>query len=187
MRRGVSVRLVLPFATVLAATSHGGARGAETPERGSAASAPGQPAATLRPDPRDAPAATAVREAERSAALAADTAARGHGGHHAGYRQVDAGRDDVVPDSGPLPEGLQTPTRPQSAESDAHGAHTGAAPPAGEQPPEPAGSAPEHDHGQSRAAPGSAPAAPQDPHAMHAKPSPRPTPTPRPRPRQDNR
>lgn len=52
----------------------------------------GQPAATLRPDPLDAPAATSQTDAQRSAAMAREMAG-GHGAHGAGnYRQVDAGR-----------------------------------------------------------------------------------------------
>jgi hypothetical protein len=54
---------------------------------------PGQPAATLRPDPLDAPAATSLAAAQSSAAMAQEMAGGGHGGHSAGnYRQVDAGR-----------------------------------------------------------------------------------------------
>ena len=54
---------------------------------------PGQPAATLRPDAADAPAATSVIDAQRAAALASEMAGGGHGGHGAGtYRQLDAGR-----------------------------------------------------------------------------------------------
>jgi hypothetical protein len=53
---------------------------------------PGQPTATLRPDPLDAPAATSQADAQRSAAMAGEMAG-GHGAHGAGtYRQVDAGR-----------------------------------------------------------------------------------------------
>jgi hypothetical protein len=51
---------------------------------------PGQPSATLRPDPLDAPAATSVIDAQRAAQ---EMAGGGHGAHGAGtYRQVDAGR-----------------------------------------------------------------------------------------------
>lgn len=64
--------------------------------------APGQPAATLQPGPLDAPAATSVLDAQRSAQMAEEMAGgghEGHGGHEdhgahgvAGYRHVDAGR-----------------------------------------------------------------------------------------------
>jgi hypothetical protein len=58
--------------------------------------APGQPAATLRPGPLDAPAATSVRDAQRSAEIAEEmTGGRhgGHGGHGTGtYTHVDVGR-----------------------------------------------------------------------------------------------
>jgi predicted RNA-binding Zn-ribbon protein involved in translation (DUF1610 family) len=64
-----------------------------------------QPAATLRPDALDAPAATSVADAQRSEEIAAEMkgAAGGHGGHegHGGhaagtggtYVHVDAGRE----------------------------------------------------------------------------------------------
>jgi hypothetical protein len=62
-----------------------------------AAVPPGQPAKTLSPDPLDAPAATSVEDAQRSAAMAEEMSGGGghggHGGHGAStYRQVDAGR-----------------------------------------------------------------------------------------------
>lgn len=64
---------------------------------------PGQPAKTLSPDALDAPAATSVADARRSAENAEEmSGGGGHGGHsdhgdHSGhgtatYRQVDAGR-----------------------------------------------------------------------------------------------
>lgn len=59
----------------------------------SALPSPGQPAQTLRPDPLDAPAATSVLDAQRSAEMAQGMAGGGHGSHGVGtYRQVDAGR-----------------------------------------------------------------------------------------------
>jgi hypothetical protein len=62
-------------------------------EPAAVAASSGQPAVTLRPDPFDAPAATAVADAQRSAAMAGEMGG-GHGGHGMGtYRQVDAGRD----------------------------------------------------------------------------------------------
>jgi len=52
---------------------------------------PGQPAATLRPDALDAPAATSVADARRAAEMSEGM--KGMGGHGGGtYRQVDAGR-----------------------------------------------------------------------------------------------
>ncbi len=65
---------------------------------------PGQPARTLTSDPLDAPAASSVLDARRSAEMAAEMSGgmSGHGGHegheghegHGGgtYRQLDAGR-----------------------------------------------------------------------------------------------
>ena len=64
---------------------------------------PGQPAKTLSSDPLDAPAATSVLDAQRSAEMAEEMSGGGgmedhaghggHGGHGGGtYRQVDAGR-----------------------------------------------------------------------------------------------
>lgn len=53
---------------------------------------PEQPAKTLRPDALDAPAATSVLDAQRSAEMAGEMAG-GHGGHGSTtYRHVDAGR-----------------------------------------------------------------------------------------------
>jgi hypothetical protein len=61
-------------------------------EPAAAAASSGQPAMTLRPDLFDAPAATSVADAQRSAAMAGEMG--GHGGHGMGtYRQVDAGRE----------------------------------------------------------------------------------------------
>jgi hypothetical protein len=127
-------------------------------DRAAATAAAGQPAATLRPDAVDTPAPTAVREAARAAGLAAD--AGGHH-HHGSYRQLDAGRDDVAPDSGPGREDRQTPVRPQAGGGGAHEGH-GVPPPAASPP----GA---HDHRQHGAAP---------------PPTPRPTPTPTPRPQE---
>jgi hypothetical protein len=59
----------------------------------------GGPAATLTPGRLDAPAATSVQEAQRSAAMAGAMAGGGHAGHgghgahgSTGYRHLDAGR-----------------------------------------------------------------------------------------------
>lgn len=68
------------------------APGGETPSR-IAAELPAQPAGILRPDPLDAPAATSVLDAQRSAEMSQGMSG-GHGGHGAGtYRHVDAGRE----------------------------------------------------------------------------------------------
>ena len=81
---------------------------------------PGQPAATLRPDALDAPAATSVADAQRSAEMAEEMSGGGghggHGGHGVGtYRQVDAGRG---------PEAYQGPQeQTPGAGSHDHGAH----------------------------------------------------------------
>jgi hypothetical protein len=82
-----------------AAQPSGGHAGHSMPEGGTPP-APGpelptQPASILQPDPVDAPAATSVMDAQRSAEMnqAMSGGGGGHGGHGAGtYRQVDAGR-----------------------------------------------------------------------------------------------
>jgi hypothetical protein len=80
-------------------------------DHGQEEEAPGQPAKTLSPDPLDAPAATSVADAQRSAEMAeemsggggpgghgGDGGHEGHEGHGAGtYRQVDAGRGTEAP------------------------------------------------------------------------------------------
>ncbi len=84
----------------------------------------GQPAATLRPDPLDAPAATAVIDALRAAALAREMAGGGHAGHGAGtYRQLDAGREPGAqppPPEAPPPDhhhhATAPPARPQNGQ-----------------------------------------------------------------------
>ncbi len=62
-----------------------------------AAVPPGQPAKTLSPDALDAPAATSIVDAQRSAEMAEEMSGGGghggHGGHGTGmYKQIDAGR-----------------------------------------------------------------------------------------------
>jgi hypothetical protein len=71
-----------------------------SPEPQALAAAPGQPAATLRPDPLDVPAATSVAEAQRASALAIEMTGHGHGGHGGTYRHVDVGRS---PEAEPKP------------------------------------------------------------------------------------
>ena len=101
---------------------------------------PGQPAATLRPDALDAPAATSVSDAQRSAEMAEEmSGGGGHGGHggHGGpgagtYRHVDAGRgpgasegsEDHVPGAGTHQHGPATPPS-------GHEGHSQHEPPAG--------------------------------------------------------
>jgi hypothetical protein len=84
------------------------------PEPVAATAAPGEPAATLRPDPIDAPAATAITDSARSAAMAAEMASGAHAMQHGSYVQTDAGRDDGAP------------TRPPAS---GHGAHPGSTTP----------------------------------------------------------
>ncbi|HYO13859.1 MAG TPA: hypothetical protein VE685_11755, partial [Thermoanaerobaculia bacterium] len=93
-----------PQAPPAGGQSSSGGHAGHSPARGSTATetavaapeavTPGQPAATLRPDALDAPAATSVLDAQRSAAMAEEMrGGGGHGGHGTGtYRQVDAGR-----------------------------------------------------------------------------------------------
>jgi hypothetical protein len=83
-------------------------------------------ASTLAPDPLDAPAATSVSEARRSAAVASEMAGsgsghEGHGGHGATgtYRHVDAGRGPEASGSPPGEAG------PGAADHGGHGAHDG--------------------------------------------------------------
>jgi Heavy metal binding domain len=100
---------------------------------------PGQPAATLRPDALDAPAATSVTDAQRSAEMAAEMTGGGHEGHggHGGhgtgtYTHVDAGRgpgagegsEDHVPGAGTHQHGPATPPS-------GHEGHSRHEPPAG--------------------------------------------------------
>jgi len=77
--------------------------------------AAGEPARTLRPDPVDAPAATSLGEAQRSAAITGEMAGEGHGAHGGTYRQLDAGRGPAA-----------TPPPPQE-----HDEHEGHEPPGG--------------------------------------------------------
>lgn len=84
-----------------ASMGHGAPMPPPSPEPAAASAQPGQPAATLQADDVDAPAATSLRDAERSAAMAKEMAG-GHGMQHGTpYRQLDAGRDS---ESGPTHE-----------------------------------------------------------------------------------
>ncbi|MDQ5870690.1 MAG: hypothetical protein M3547_00590 [Acidobacteriota bacterium] len=81
---------------------------------------PGQPAATLEPDPLDAPAATSQIDAKRSAEIAAQMGSGGHGMQHGtgSYSQLDAGRESVqktqprMPDRGGMDHGSMPPSTP---------------------------------------------------------------------------
>jgi hypothetical protein len=81
-----------------APADHSGHAGHSAPAGGTpsapVAELPAQPASILQSDPLDAPAATSVVDAQRSAEMnQAMSGAEGHGGHGAGtYRHVDAGR-----------------------------------------------------------------------------------------------
>lgn len=101
------------------------ASGGETPSRPLARpipDLPAQPASILRPDPLDAPAATSVIDAQRSAEMSQSMSGGhgGHGGHGTStYRHVDAGRE---PDAH---EGSEPQTPGAGHEHHDHGAATG--------------------------------------------------------------
>lgn len=75
---------------------------------------PGQPAVTLLPDALDAPAATSLVDAQRSAEMALEMTGGGHGAHRARtYRQFDAGRGEGGPAPGETtPQHQHHPTPP---------------------------------------------------------------------------
>jgi hypothetical protein len=83
-----------------------------------AVAGPGQPAATLEPDPLDAPAATSQMDAKRSAEMAASMGSGGHGMSHGtgSYRQLDAGRESMekAPPGMPGHEGMGHGSLPPS-------------------------------------------------------------------------
>ena len=83
------------------------------PEPLSATATPGQPAATLRPDDIDRPSPSALEEAARSAAMAAEMAGGAHSMSHSPYQHVDADRVSDMPASGskqaPKPKPSPTP------------------------------------------------------------------------------
>jgi hypothetical protein len=65
---------------------------------------PEQPAKTLQPDALDAPAASSVLDAQRSAEMAQGMAGEGHSGHGGGtYRHVDVGREPGAAPATPAP------------------------------------------------------------------------------------
>ena len=155
------------------------------PEPPVAVAQPGQPATILRPDSIDTPAQTAVMDATRAAAMAAEMAGGGHAMSHGTYKQVDAGRDMV---RAPMPmtgghEGHQpAPSTSAPMAPGAHGAHGQPAPatssPSGVKPTAPTTPAAKHQH--ESAPPKTSPSPPADLHRMHAAPSPRPQPSPSP-------
>lgn len=166
-------------------TQHGGGMTLPPPkpEPPSATAAPGEPGATLRPDSSDAPAATAVTDAARSAARAAEMASGAHPMQHGTYVQTDAGRDNVTPpqSSGPAHGAHQAPRPPPGPTTpDPHRTHD---PQAGPRPsPSPAGvpraPSPAGGHeGHATPAPRTSPSPSPDSHRMH-QPSPKPSPTP---------
>jgi hypothetical protein len=89
----------------------------------SAVAGPGQPAATLEPDPLDAPTETSEMDAKRSTELARGMGAGGHGMMHGtgSYRQLDAGRESVqkaetgMPDHQGMGHGSMPPSTPTPA------------------------------------------------------------------------
>ena len=74
-----------------------------SPEPLSASAKSGQPAATLHPDPLDEALSTAIADAARSAAMAAEMSGGSHTMSHGTYRHVDAGRDSAAPSPKPSP------------------------------------------------------------------------------------
>ncbi len=129
----VASRSAAAFQEANAAGGHTGQHGAQDAhgaESRPEVPSPGQPASTLRPDPIDAPAATSVADAQRSADLAAGMAG-GHGGHgdHGGhgtgsYRHVDAGRG---------PDAHQAADEPRDSGADVHQHHHSSEPVDGEE------------------------------------------------------
>jgi hypothetical protein len=83
-----------------------------------AVAGPGQPAATLEPDPLDAPAATSQRDAKRSAEMAAQMGSGGMTHDMGSYSQLDAGRESVekaqpaMPDYQGMGHGSMPPSTP---------------------------------------------------------------------------
>jgi len=86
-----------------------------------AVAGPGQPAATLEPDPLDAPAATSEMDAKRSTELAASMGSGGMTHDMGSYRQLDAGRESVqkaqpaMPDHQGMGHGSMPPSTPTPA------------------------------------------------------------------------
>lgn len=111
--------------------------GMEPAESVAVAASPGQPATTLSPNALDAPAATSVADAQRSAEMAEEMrGAAGHGGHGSGtYRQVDAGRgpeayegsEPQTPGAGPHHHGSTMPAPSGQEGGHAHESPAGGA------------------------------------------------------------
>jgi hypothetical protein len=99
-----------------AAMRHAAPTPAPSPEGASKVAAPGEPAATLGADALDAPAPTAVQDAER----AREAASSGHAMDHGTYRQIDAGREDVAVTS---PRGPQRQGSALTPAADPHAGH----------------------------------------------------------------
>jgi len=114
----------MPGQSKTAMPGHAMAGGAPpAPLAKAAVARPGQPAATLEPDPLDAPAETSEMDAKRSAELAAQMGAGEHGMQHGvgSYRQFDAGRESVekaqpgMPDHQGMDHGSMPPSTPTPA------------------------------------------------------------------------
>jgi hypothetical protein len=93
---------------------------------------PEQPARTLRPDPLDAPAATSVVDAQRSAEMAREMEGGhgGHGGHGSTtYRHVDAGRGPGAYQGSE--EGSEEPPAGAGTQNHDHGSEHAQPPPGG--------------------------------------------------------
>jgi len=106
------------------AQPHGAPLPPPSPEPASAVASPGQASATLRTDAIDGPVPTSVGDAARSAAVAAEAAAGGHGMSHGTYTQTDAGRDSHAPPSGAGHEGHEAAPQPKpSPGADPHRMH----------------------------------------------------------------
>lgn len=87
----------------------------------SAVAGPGQPAATLEPDPLDAPAATSQRDAKRSSEMAASMGSGGMTHDMGSYHQLDAGRESLqkaqpdMPDHRGMGHSTMPPATPRPA------------------------------------------------------------------------
>jgi hypothetical protein len=103
-----------PAATDHAAMGHG-TPPPPSPEAAVASAQAGQPAATLKADDIDAPAATSLREAERASALAREMPG-GHMQHGTPYKQLDAGRGDD-PKPAEDPHAMHRPPAPRPSPS----------------------------------------------------------------------
>jgi hypothetical protein len=105
------------LAVAIAAQDHAGHTRSPAPPRAPSDSAPGAPAATLRPDTLDSPAPTSLQEAARGG-MSHPMGEHGRGA----YRQVDA---DLVPDERASGHGTpaSAPTNPTQDPGAAHAPH----------------------------------------------------------------